>query len=122
MTLKFASLNPTLRFWLTILVVTWLLGVLGLGWLVQSVAILLLILMVTPVLLVVGLQLWLRWTLVTAACPVCRFEFSSLNNTQTQCPACGEVLVVRDRQFQRLTPPGTIDVTAVEVKAGVIDD
>ncbi|XFA72804.1 hypothetical protein RYO59_001034 [Thermosynechococcaceae cyanobacterium Okahandja] len=122
MSLKFASLTPTLRFWLTVLVVTWLLGLLGLGWLVQSFAVLLLILMVTPVLLVAGLQLWLRWKLVSAACPVCGFEFSSLNNSQTQCPACGEVLLVRDRQFQRLTPPGTIDVTAVEVNSSAIDD
>lgn len=78
--------------------------------------------MLTPVLLFAGLQLWLRWQLVTAACPVCGFEFSSLNNTQTQCPACGEMLMVRDRQFQRLAPPGTIDVQAVEISHSVIED
>lgn len=121
MSLRF-TLNPTLRFWFSVLLVTWLLGLLGLGWLVQSFLVLFLILMLTPVLLFAGLQLWFRWKLVTAACPVCGFEFSSLNNTQTQCPACGEILMVRDRQFQRLAPPGTIDVQAVEVTNSVIDD
>ncbi|RMH66873.1 MAG: hypothetical protein D6676_03970 [Cyanobacteria bacterium J003] len=121
MSLRF-TLNSTLRFWFSVLLVTWLLGLLGLGWLVQSFLVLFLFLMVTPVLLFAGLQLWLRWKLVTATCPVCGFEFSSLNNTQTQCPACGEMLMVRDRQFHRLAPPGTIDVEAVEVVNPVIED
>lgn len=121
MNFKVPALNPSVRFWLTVLGITWLLGAMGLGWLVQSAAIVLLILLVSPLLLFWGVRLWLRWNLVQGTCPVCDFEFASLQASSIRCPSCGELLTVRDRQFQRLTPPGTIDITAVEVNAQVID-
>lgn len=101
--------------WLIILAVIWLLGSVGLGWLVNSFLILVGLLFLTPVLVFVGFRWWLQRNLVQDQCPVCRFEFTGLNKTQLQCPNCGEPLKVEQNHFYRLTPPGTIDVQAVEV-------
>jgi hypothetical protein len=40
-----------------------------------------------------------------------------LEKSQLQCPSCGEPLKIENGQFERLTPPGTIDVDAVDVEA-----
>jgi Zn finger protein HypA/HybF involved in hydrogenase expression len=113
---------PALQSWITILLVIGLLGFVGLGWVVKSLLILFSLLLLTPVVALVGLRWWLQRSLVQGNCPVCQHQFAGLNNTQTQCPSCGEPLQIQNRQFQRLTPPGTIDVQAVEVSAQVIDD
>ncbi|AFY59595.1 hypothetical protein [Synechococcus sp. PCC 6312] len=114
--------SPSLRFWLTLILVVWALGALGLGWLVKSFVILLVILAVTPILIVIGLRFWLRQNLIQAPCPVCGFEFASLVNSKTRCPNCGEAVDVENRQFVRQTPPGTIDVAAVEVRSQALED
>lgn len=113
---------PALQNWVILLAVIWLLSLIGLGWLVKSFLILIGILLLTPVLLIGGFYWWLKRKIVQDACPVCSFEFIGLNNSQTQCPNCGEALQVSDRHFLRLTPPGTIDVQAVEVSAQVLED
>lgn len=111
-----------LRPWLTVFAVVWLLGTLGLGWLVNSLLIILGLLFLVPILAFFGFRWWLQRNLVTENCPVCRTEITGLNNTQLQCPSCGEKLLVQNRTLKRFTPEGTIDVTAVEVPAKSIED
>lgn len=113
---------PALQSWLIFLACFWLLSLIGLGWLVKSFLILMAILLITPAIAIGGFYWWLKRKLVQDACPICSFEFIALNNSQAQCPNCGEALQVRDRQFQRFTPAGTIDVQAVEVSAQTVED
>lgn len=108
--------------WLIILAVIWLLGSVGLGWLVNSFLILVGLLVLAPVAAFVGFRWWLQRSLVQNQCPVCRYEFTGLNRTQLKCPSCGEQLTVEQGQFNRLTPPGTIDVQAVEVPSQPVKD
>ncbi|XHX76243.1 MAG: hypothetical protein RBJ76_17585 [Stenomitos frigidus ULC029] len=102
--------------------VVWLLGAIGLGWLVKSFFILVGLILITPVIAFFGFRWWLRRNLIQADCPVCQYGFVSLNQTEFSCPNCNEPLKVEDGRFNRLTPPGTIDVSAVEVSAKTIDD
>jgi predicted RNA-binding Zn-ribbon protein involved in translation (DUF1610 family) len=111
-----------LRPWLTFLAIVWLLGSLGLGWLVNSLLIIVGLLLLTPILIFFGFRLWLQYNLVSDQCPVCGYEFTGLSHTQLQCPNCGEKLLVQQGHFRRFTPEGTIDVTAVEVSSKVLDD
>jgi len=111
-----------IRPWLTILAVIWLLGLVGLGWLVKSFLILLGLILVLPVLAFLGFSWWLQRNLIQDRCPVCRHEFTGLNRTQLQCPNCGERLLVEHGHFNRSTPPGTIDVQAVEVPSNPVED
>jgi hypothetical protein len=102
--------------------ILWLLGAVGLGWLVKSFFILIGLIMITPVIAFLGFRWWLKRNLVQAACPVCQFEFVSLNGTEFRCPSCSEPLKAEQGRFNRLSPPGTIDVSAVEVPAQTIED
>lgn len=95
--------------------VLWLLGSIGLGWLVKSFFILIGLLFLTPVLAFFGFRWWLRRNLVQSVCPVCSHEFMGLNRAEFNCPSCGETLRAEQGVFARVTPPGTIDVSAVEV-------
>jgi hypothetical protein len=104
------------------LAILWLLGLVGLGWLVQSFLILIGLILITPVIAFFGFRWWLRRNLIQAACPVCHYEFASLRQAEFQCPNCSEPLKVENGLFIRLTPPGTIDVNAVEVPAQQIED
>jgi predicted RNA-binding Zn-ribbon protein involved in translation (DUF1610 family) len=111
-----------LRTWLTAFAVIWLLGFIGLGWIVKSFLFLIGLITVTPILLFVGIRWWLGRAIVQSACPSCQHEFAALNNSQTQCPNCGESLQVEQRSFRRLTSPGTIDVQVVDVSSQVVDE
>ncbi|NER01738.1 MAG: hypothetical protein F6K17_03390 [Okeania sp. SIO3C4] len=108
--------------WLIVLAVVWLLGSIGLGWLVNSVLILIGFILIAPIIAFIGLRWWLNRNLIIDKCPVCSYEFTALNQTQFQCPSCGEPLKVEGGNFSRLTPPGTIDVSAVEINAQQIED
>ncbi|MGB3513962.1 MAG: hypothetical protein WBA93_33085 [Microcoleaceae cyanobacterium] len=116
--LKLASIGN----WLIILAVVWLLGSIGLGWLVNSILILIGFVLITPVIAFIGLRWWLNRNLIIDECPVCSYEFTALNKTQFQCPNCGEPLKIEQGNFSRLTPPGTIDVSAVEINSRQIED
>ena len=118
----FQSNLSHVRPWLTLFAIVWLLGTFGLSWLVNSLLIILALLFVTPILAFFGFRWWLQRSLITQNCPVCGTEITGLNNTQLQCPNCGEKLIVQNRTLQRFTPEGTIDVTAVEVSAKSIED
>lgn len=113
-----------LRPWLTLLIIAWLLGSVGLGWVVNSVVFIIAFLAIAPIIAFLGLQWWLRRNVVTAACPVCSFEFVGLKNTDVQCPSCGEHLAVKAGKFERVAPEGTIDVSVVDstvVDSTVVD-
>lgn len=104
--------------WLTIIAGAWLLGAVGLGWLVKSALVLILLLLLAPILAFVGLRWWLKRNLVQAVCPVCGFDpIIGLRQSETACPNCGAVLQAEDDHFKRTTADGTIDVDAVEISA-----
>ena len=109
-------------FWLVLFGIIWLLGAIGLGWLVKSFFILVGILLITPVIGFFVLRWWLKKNIVENQCPVCAHQFAALNGSQTRCPNCGEALKIEKGEFLRLTPPGTIDVDAVEVQSKQIQD
>ncbi|MBF2066247.1 MAG: hypothetical protein IGS39_17785 [Calothrix sp. C42_A2020_038] len=115
---QLSSLRPIL----TLVAIAWLLGSLGLGWLVNSVLIIVGLLLLAPIIAFFGFQWWLKQNLITDKCPVCQFEFTGLNNTQLQCPNCSEVLSAQNGHFQRIAPEGTIDVTAVEVQTKLLEE
>lgn len=108
--------------WLTLLATFLLLGTVGLGWLVNGFLILIGLAILAPVIGWVGFRWWLQRNLVEDKCPVCAYEFTGFNRTECRCPNCGELLKVQQGQFNRLTPPGTIDVDAVEVSAKQLED
>jgi len=109
--------------WLAVVLVVVLLGSAGLlGWVLNGIAIVFLLLLAAPAIAAVGLRWWLRRNLVEDQCPSCSYSFTGLNNSECRCPNCGEVLQVAGGRFQRPTPPGTIDVEAVEVQAKQFDE
>jgi hypothetical protein len=112
----------TIKPWLTTIVVIWLLGFIGLGWLVKSFLFLIGFFTIVPVVAFFGLQWWLTRNLVQGNCPVCQEGLTALKNAQLNCPSCGESLRSAGRTFERISSPGTIDVQAVEVMSQVIDD
>jgi hypothetical protein len=99
-----------LRFWLTALLIFWILSSIGLGWLVNSFFILIGLVTFVPVIAFFGLQWWVKRSIVSADCPVCSSTFTATRSSQFQCPSCGEPLQEQQNKFVRLTPPGTIDV------------
>ncbi len=107
---------------LTLLAIGFLLGSVGLGWIVNSFLILLAVLLLTPIIAFWGFRWWLKRNLVEDKCPACSYEFTGFNRTECRCPNCGEPLKVESGRFLRLTPPGTIDVEAVEVSAHQLEE
>lgn len=112
----------TVKPWLTTIAIIWLLGFVGLGWLVKSFLFLIGFFTIIPIVAFVGLQWWLTRNLLQGACPVCQENLTALKRTQMNCPSCGETLTVGDRIFTRASSPGTIDVQAVEVVSQVVED
>lgn len=107
---------------LTLIVMFWVLGAIGLGWLVKSFVVLVIFILMAPAIAFLGFRWWLQRNLVEDKCPVCGYELTGLNQTQMRCPSCSEPLFVEAGQFKRVAPPGTIDVQAIEVSAKQIDD
>jgi hypothetical protein len=107
---------------LTLLLFGLLLGSVGLGWLVNGFLIFLALLFLLPAIATVGFRWWFARNLVEDKCPVCNYEFTGFNNTECRCPSCGESLKVEAGNFHRLTPPGTIDVEAIEVGVQQLED
>jgi hypothetical protein len=105
--------------WLTLLLVCLLLGSVGLNWVINSILVVIAILFLLPVVAWVGFNWWVKRNVVEGSCPVCNYTFVGFNQQQCQCPSCGEALKVENQMFVRLTPPGTIDVDAVEVEVQV---
>lgn len=99
-----------------------LLSALGLGWLVKSFFVVMGLIILAPIVGIIVLQWWLRKNVVQDSCPVCAAEFTGFNQSQIQCPNCGEPLKVEQGHFKRMTPEGTIDVEAVDVSVQVLED
>ena len=110
-----------IRSWLTFFLIIWLLGFIGLGWLLKSLLVLVGLILVTPVLLFVGLRWWLGRNLIQGTCPSCGNPLTGLKNTQTTCPSCAQTVSVENSVFQRPTEPGTIDVQAIDVTSQTVD-
>lgn len=101
--------------------IIWLLGAIGLGWLVKSLFFLFALLLIAPVVAFLGFRWWLKRNVIQAACPVCSFESVNLRGSEFRCPDCNEPLKVEDKRFMRLVPSGTIDVSAVEVDTSAVE-
>lgn len=108
--------------WLTIAVGVLLASSIGLGWIVNGFFILFASVLIAPVVILWGVQWWLRLNFVQDNCPVCDYEFTGFKNTEFQCPNCNEPLEISNGNFARITPPGTIDVDAVEVSVKRIEE
>lgn len=108
--------------WLTLILLAFLLGSIGLGWIVNGFLILVALLIIAPVIALAGLQWWLKRNLVQDSCPVCSYEFTGFNNSEFRCPNCNEPLQVEAGKFSRITPPGTIDVDAIEVPVQQLEE
>jgi hypothetical protein len=107
--------------WLMAIGIIWLLGAVGLGWIVKSLAVLVVLLILAPVFLFLGVRFWLKRNLVQAECPVCATSLTGLKGAQTLCPSCGTPLQVEANGFHRLAQEGTIDVDAVDVVDVTVD-
>lgn len=94
----------------------------GLGWVIKGFVISLVLLFITPLVAFWGFQWWLKRKLIQSNCPVCSYEFTGFKNTEFNCPSCGEALQVEAESFSRITPPGTIEVDAIEVSAKKIEE
>ena len=107
--------------WLTVIAFAWLLGAIGLGWVVKSIAVLFVLALAAPILAFVGFRWWLKRNLVEGPCPVCASPLAGLKNTQTICPNCRTQIQIVQDGFERYTPDGTVEVSAVDVSGGADD-
>jgi hypothetical protein len=114
--------NSGLRVFLTLVLIAFLLGSVGLGWIVNGVLVFAALLIALPVIGWFGMSWWLQRNLIQDKCPVCSYEITGFNKTEFNCPNCGEALQVESGHFQRSTPPGTIDVKAVEVSVQQLEE
>lgn len=108
--------------WISLILFALIVAKIGLGGVISGFLILIALLLIVPVVAFWGFQWWLRRKLVQDDCPVCSYEFTGFKNTEFNCPNCGENLQVEGDRFTRMTPPGTIDVDAVEVSVKRIED
>ncbi len=108
--------------WLTALGVIWLLGAVGLGWVVKSIAVIAILIMLAPVFIFLGLRFWLKRNLIQADCPVCSTSLTGIKGAETLCPNCGTPLKVEAEGFKRPAQEGTIDLNAVDVTVEVVPE
>ena len=104
--------------WLTVFAVIWLLGAVGLGWIVKSIAFLFVLIVAAPILAFIGFRWWLNRNLIQSDCPVCQTPLAGLNHSQLICPNCQTPLQATKEGFERFTPDGTVEVSAVDVTEG----
>lgn len=109
------TFSSGLRSWLVLIAILWLVSTVGLWWLIKSVFIIIGLFLLIPILAFVGFQIWLRRSLANGPCPVCSQNLVGINNQKIQCPSCGESLLVENKSFKRITPPGTVDVDVVDI-------
>jgi hypothetical protein len=105
--------NSGLGCLIMLLLIGLLLGAVGLGWVVNGFLIVLALLLILPAIAWFGINWWLKRNLVSQPCPVCGYEFTSVNHVDCQCPNCSEPLEVKGGKLLRITPPGIIDVTVI---------
>ena len=103
--------------WLTLAIGFGLVTTVGVGWLLKSLLVLVILLISVPIVLIVGSQFWLRRNLVEGACPACSQPLTGFRPIPMSCPNCGVALQAKDGAFVRVAPEGTIDVNVVNVDA-----
>ena len=108
--------------WLTLAIGFLLMTTVGIGWLLKSLLVLIFLLLLIPVVLVVGVQFWLRRNLVEGACPACSQPLTGFKTISLSCPNCGVSLQATDGTFVRVTADGTIDVDAINVDVSNMDE
>ncbi|MBT9313818.1 hypothetical protein [Leptothoe spongobia] len=102
--------------WLTLAIGFGLMTTVGIGWLLKSLLVLIVLLVSIPILLIVGAQFWLKRNLVEGACPSCSQPLTGFQSMMPMsCPNCGVALQAKDGTFVRVAPEGTIDVDVVDV-------
>ena len=109
------GLGDGLRKVVWLLLFAWLLGAIGLGWLVKFSLILVGLVVLVPIVGFFGLKWWLKKNVVVGECPVCGAELTGMSGTQIPCNNCGEPLQVGVGTFTRSAQEGSIDVMAVDV-------
>ena len=114
--------NSGLGCFLSLILAGLFLGAVGLGWVVNGVLIFIAIVLLTPILAFWGLRWWIARNLVEDQCPSCGYEFTGFKQAECRCPSCGESLIIEGDRFIRLTPPGTIEVEAIDVTVKQIED
>lgn len=102
--------------WLTLAIGFVLMTTVGIGWLLKSLLVLIVLLFLVPILLIAGVQFWLRRNLVEGTCPSCAQPLTGFKSIPLSCPSCGVALQASDGSFVRVTPEGTIDVDVVNVE------
>ncbi|MBE9065777.1 hypothetical protein IQ260_03825 [Leptolyngbya cf. ectocarpi LEGE 11479] len=107
--------------WLTLALGFVLMTTVGIGWLLKSIAVLIALLFLGPILLIVGAQFWLKRNLVEGPCPSCTQPLTGFKPIPLTCPNCGVALQANNGAFVRVTAEGTIDVDVVNVET-VSDD
>ena len=108
--------------WLTVIAFILLASSVGLGWIVNGFVILVVLSLLAPVVIFWVAKWWIKSNFIQDQCPVCDYEFTGFKNTEFQCPSCSEPLQMQGGKFSRITPPGTIDVDAVDVSAQQIEN
>ena len=108
--------------WLTLAIGFLLMTTVGIGWLLKSLLVLIFLLLLIPVVLVVGVQFWLKRNLVEGTCPTCSQPLTGFKTIALSCPSCGIALQVADGTFVRVAAEGTIDVDAINVDVSNMDD
>ena len=103
--------------WFTLALGFLLMTTVGLGWLLKSLLVLIVLLVLIPIVLVIGVQFWLRRNLVEGACPACSQPLTGFKPIPLSCPNCGAALQANDGVFKRVAAEGTIDVDVVNVDA-----
>lgn len=111
---------PGLGCWVFVLGAAWLLGAVGLSGIIKSIAVLVLIVMLAPVLAFFGLQFWLKRNLVNEGCPVCDQTLTGLRGAKVICPSCSTELVATSDGFERTATEGVIDIQAVDIQSSAI--
>ena len=103
--------------WLTLAIGFGLVATVGIGWILKSLLVLVVLLFLIPVLAVAGAQFWLRRNLVEGTCPACAQPLTGFKPIPLSCPSCGIALQADDGIFTRVAAEGTIDVDVINVDA-----
>ena len=104
-----------IRPWITFVLICVLIGSLGLGWVLKSALLILGLIILLPVVAITGFILWSRLNIIQTNCPVCDQELTGFKGTELDCPSCGEALRMTNGSVNRVAPPNTIDVAAIEI-------
>ncbi|MEM8612168.1 MAG: hypothetical protein AAGF93_09140 [Cyanobacteria bacterium P01_H01_bin.105] len=108
--------------WFTLGIGFLLMTTVGIGWLLKSLLVLIVLLLLIPIVLIVGVQFWLKRNLVEGQCPACSQSLTGFKSIPLSCPNCGVALQASDGNFSRVASEGTIDVDVINVDAVDNDD